>query len=119
MSTTGILHSFKWSAIEKLTQFVVQFVVSIVLARILGPEEYAVIGILNVFLLSYLPILVDAGLSQSLIKKTDCCEVDYNTVFWYNLFVSVLLYFVLFISSPLITSFFHNATLLWTSRVIF
>lgn len=118
MASYSIFNSIKWSGIEKLSQFIVQFIVTVVLARVLGPEEYAVIGILNVFVVIS-SILVDSGLSQSLIKKTDCSEIDYNTVFWFNFVISVIIYIVLFFTSPFIAFFFNNEELLWTSRVLF
>ena len=118
MANNSIFNSIKWSGIEKLSQFIVQFIVTVVLARILGPEEYAVIGILNIFIVIS-SILVDSGLSQSLIKKTDCRDIDYNTVFWFNFAISVFIYLILFIASPFIAKFFNNEELLWTSRVLF
>ena len=118
MTSSKIFNSLKWSGIEKISQFAVQIVVTIILARLLGPEDYAIIGILNIFIVIS-SIFVDSGLSQSLIKKTDCQDCDYDTVFWFNLTISVIIYFVLFAAAPLIARFFNNGTLLLTSRVLF
>lgn len=118
MAYNSVSNSLKWSGIEKLSQFAVQFFVTVVLARLLGPEEYAIIGILNIFIVIS-SIFVDSGLSQSLIKKTDCQDYDYNTVFWFNLTISVIIYVILFLAAPVIARFFNNSALLWTSRVLF
>lgn len=111
------VNSLKWSSIEKLGQFSIQLVISVILARLLGPQEYAIIGILNIFI-SIATVLVDAGFSQGLIRKPFCTKEDYNAVFWFNLLMSLCLYGLLFFLMPLIVRLFHEPDLLWTGRVL-
>ena len=111
------LHSLKWSTIEKIGQFSIQLIISIVLARILEPEQYALVGILMIFI-NISSVLVDAGFSQGLIRKLDCNDNDYNSVFWFNLLMSIIIYFVLFLCMPLIAHFFNLPKLITTGRVL-
>lgn len=111
------IHSLKWSTLEKLGQFSVQLIISIVLARILDPDEYALIGILNIFI-TISTVLVDAGFSQGLIRKLICSQDDYNSVFWFNLFTSLLLYVVLFFLMPFISHIFNDENLIQSGRVL-
>ncbi|MBO2542866.1 lipopolysaccharide biosynthesis protein [Salegentibacter sp. BDJ18] len=109
---------FKWSAIEKSGQYLVQFLISIILARLLTPEDFGNIAILNVFLiLSH--TMVDAGFSQALIRKTNCSFKDYNSVFWFNLFIASIIYIVLYSLAPLIGKLFNNQMLTILSRWLF
>ena len=111
------IHSLKWSTIEKIGQFSIQLIISIVLARLLGPDDYAIIGILNIFI-TISTVLVDAGFSQGLIRKLNCTYDDYNSVFWFNLIVSILLYIILYYSMPCIAISFNNKSLIDTGRVL-
>lgn len=111
------ISSLKWSTLEKTGQFSIQLIISIVLARLLGPDEYAIIGILNIFI-GIFSVLVDAGFSQGLIRKQYCSHDDYNSVFWFNLFMSLLLYMVLFFSMPFIAKLFNDENLLLPGRVL-
>lgn len=113
-----IANSFKWSALEKTSQLFVQLIVSIVLARLLSPSEYAIIGLLNIFIVIS-NVLVDSGYSQGLIRKSNCDNDDYNSVFWLNLLVSLIIYFVLYLSASQIANIFGIPELLLTSRVLF
>lgn len=111
------IHSLKWSTLEKIGQFSIQLIISIVLARLLGPDEYAIIGILNIFV-TITSVLVDAGLSQGLIRKIHCSHDDYNSVFWFNLVISLLLYVILFFSMPYIAKAFNYENLILPGRVL-
>lgn len=111
------LHSLKWSLIERIGQFSIQLIITIVLARMLEPEQYAVIGILNIFIV-VASVLVDAGFSQGLIRKKDCTTEDYNSVFWVNLSMSVFIYVVLYAIMPWIGDFFDNLLIVPTGRVL-
>lgn len=111
------IYSLKWSALEKIGQFSIQFIISVILARLLGPEEYAIVGVLNIFVVIS-SVFVDAGFSQGLIRKLDCNADDYNSVFWFNLFSSILLYIVLFFLMPVIADIFKDSNLIETGRVL-
>lgn len=111
------IHSLKWSSVEKLGQFAIQLIISIVLARLLGPTEYALIGILNIFI-TIVTVLVDAGFSQGLIRKLDCTKEHYNAVFWFNLLISIALYGLMYVIMPWLASVFNDPYLIPTGRVL-
>ena len=77
------------SAVENVTELWVTFVVTIILARLLSPEEYGLIGILTIFI-SIFNAIVDSGFTNALIRKQDATDTDYSTVFYINLVLSVL-----------------------------
>ena len=95
----------------------VSFLVGIVLARLLSPEEYGLIGILMIFIVISESI-VNSGLSSALIRKQGATEEDFNTVFITNLILSFAMYGVLFICAPLISIFFERTELTLLLRVM-
>lgn len=104
-----------WSGIDNVAQFGVTFVVSIVLARLLSPDDYGLIGIITIFTV-ICDALIDGGFSTALIRKKDATEDDYNTTFIINLVMSLLLYAVIFLCSPLIAEFFNRQELIDLTR---
>ena len=94
-----------WSAADAFLGQGVTFVVGLVLARILSPSEYGLIGIVTIFT-TVLSGIVDSGFSNALIRKPETSESDYSTMFITNLAMSLLLYLLLFFAAPLIASFF-------------
>ncbi len=105
-----------WSAIDNVTQYAVTFVVSIVLARLLSPEDYGLLGIITIFT-AICTALINGGFSSALIRKKDATEDDYNTAFIVNLGMSLLLYAVIFFCAPLIARFFEREELVLLTRV--
>ena len=105
-----------WSAADAFLGQGVTFVVGIVLARLLTPDEYGLIGICLIFN-TVLNGIVDSGFSNALIRKKRCSKEDYNTMFLTNLVISVFLYIVLFVCSPFIASFFCRDELTSLVRV--
>lgn len=106
-----------WSFIDSFAGQGITFLVGLVLARLLTPEEYGLIGIITIFIAVFNSI-VDSGFSNALIRKTDAKEVDYNTVFITNMIVSVVLFLTLFFSAPLIAVFFNQPLLKPLSQVM-
>ena len=100
-----------WSALENVTRLGVTFVVSIILARLLSPEEYGLIGIITIFITIFNGI-VDSGFSSALIRKSDATEKDYNTAFITNLLFSITLFVFLYFGAPFIANFFKNQQLI-------
>ena len=94
-----------WSAADAFLGQGVTFLVGIILARLLSPDEYGLIGICLIFN-TVLCGIVDSGFSNALIRKKDCTDDDYNTMFLTNLGFSIVLYGLLFVSSPLVAHFF-------------
>ena len=82
-----------WSAADTFLAQGITFVVGIVLARILSPEEYGLIGIVLIFT-TVMQSIVDCGFSNSLIRKQNVRKEDYNTLFFFNMFVSIVLFAV-------------------------
>lgn len=99
-----------WSFADNILRLGVSFIVGIVLARLLSPDEYGLIGIITIFI-SVFNSIVDSGFSNALIRKKNACDTDYNTVFWSNLLVSILLCAVLFFCAGLIADFFDRPQL--------
>lgn len=87
------------------------------MARILLPSDYGMIGMLAIFI-AIAQVLIDSGFSNALIQKKDRSEVDYSTVFYFNIVVGLVLYFILFFSSPLIANFYNTPELSSLTRVV-
>ena len=110
------ISGFFWSTIENFSNIGVNFIIGIILARLLDPAEFGLIGLLTIFI-SISNIFIDSGFNQSLIRKTDCDQDDYSTVFFFNILVSVMLYGILFFSSNTIAAFFERPILSSIIRV--
>ncbi len=106
-----------WSAADAFLGQGVTFIVSIILARLVTPTEYGLIGICTIFT-SVLSGIVDSGFSNSLIRKKNVTEEDYSTMFLTNMGMSLILYLSLFISSPFIAHFFYRPELVDLVRVM-
>ena len=106
-----------WSAADTLLGQGVTFIVGIVLARLLSPDEYGLIGIVTIFTTIMLGV-VDSGFSNALIRKKEVTDTDYSTLFFFNLAVSVTMFFVLYIGSPWIARFFGRSELVMLVRVM-
>ncbi len=105
-----------WSATDNFLQFGVTFLVSIVLARLLSPADYGLIGIITIFTtISY--TLIAGGFSSAIVRKKDATDDDYNTAFIVNLGMSILLYIIIFFCAPLIADFFERKELVSLTRV--
>ena len=103
---TGML----WSFIEGSANYGTQFVFGIILARILTPADFGLMGMLAVFI-GIAQTFVDSGFSSALIRKSDCTQTDYSTVFYYNLAASILVCGILIGVSGLVSSFFSEPRL--------
>jgi O-antigen/teichoic acid export membrane protein len=104
------INGLLWSIIERFSIQVVQFVLGIILARLLLPSDYGLIGMLAVFM-SISQALIDSGFSQALIQKKNADEKDYNTVFYFNIASSVCVYLILFLLSEPIALFYEEPLL--------
>lgn len=106
-----------WSFADSMLGQGITFIVGLVLARLLSPDEYGLIGIIMIFITVFNSI-VDSGFSNALIRKNDATDKDYNTMFIVNLGVSIVLFVVLFFVSPLIAQFFQRDELTALCRVM-
>ena len=107
-----------WGTLSRVYSLGVQFAITIVLSRLLAPEDFGTIGALSVFSM-VCQILVDSGFSQALIRESNPSSADYSSVFFFNLIVSSCLYLLLFVLSPNIESFFQISQLSKISRLVF
>lgn len=105
-----------WSAIDNVAQHLVTFIVGVVLARLLTPDDYGLLGIITIFT-AICTALINGGFSNALIRKTDVTDDDYSTVFIVNLGMSILLYVIICFCSPLIADFFEREELVSLIRV--
>lgn len=113
IAAKGIL----WSAVDKFAAQIGQFVVSVILARILLPEDFGLIGMLAIFI-ALSQTFIESGLGVGLIQRQNRNEIDFSTVFVFNLLVSSFLYLILFFSAPYIASFFSQSKLIDLIRVL-
>ena len=111
------LHGAGWSFIDNIANYGVSFIVGLILARMLTPQEYGLIGIILIFIALFNTI-VDSGFSNALIRNKDAKEIDYNTVFFVNLAVSLLLFVICYFSAPVIATFFNEPQLTPLTRVM-
>lgn len=113
-----MLGAVTWSSIDRFGQQAVQFIIGIVLARLLSRADFGLIGMVMVFsAMSF--VLIESGFGQALVRKPDVNETDFNTIFYTNILISAVLYILLFFSTPLIATFFHQPQLVTIGRVIF
>jgi len=112
------LHGLAWSSIENFAPQIVSFIVMLVVARILSPKDYGLLGMLTIFT-AISNSLVNSGFSQALIRKQNRTETDCSTVFYFNFVVSVILYFILYLAAPWIAKFYNEPQLCELARVLF
>jgi O-antigen/teichoic acid export membrane protein len=106
-----------WSFIDNFSKLGLTFIIGIILARLLSPGEFGLIGMISIFI-ALSQSLVDSGFTQALIRKKECTQADYSTVFYFNLLVGFVLYLVLYFSAPAISRFFEEPQLTLIVKVI-
>ena len=111
-TVSGVL----WSFAGQFSVQGIQFLVSIVLARLLSPDDYGMIGMLAIFL-AISQVFIDGGFSSALIQRKKCDDTTYSTVFYINVGISILCYGILFVAAPFIASFYGQPILKDIARV--
>lgn len=111
------VYGVTWSFIDNISNSGITFLIGLILARLLTPEEYGIMAMITVFI-AISTSLIDSGFSNALIRKNKIKRIDYNTVFYFNLIVSILLYLLLYVASPFIGSFFKEPILVEVMRGI-
>lgn len=104
------LKGVKWTAFERISMQGMQFLIGIILARLLDPSDFGIIGMMIMFI-TLSNTFVDGGFSNALIRKIDCDEKDYSTAFYFNIVVGIVCYAILFLCSSFIASFFNTPVL--------
>lgn len=94
-----------WASIDRIGTMALQFIVNLILARLLMPKDFGYIGMLAIFI-SVSQTLVDGGFGSALIQKKEPTQKDYSTIFYWNLIFSVILYVVLYVAAPYVALFF-------------
>lgn len=117
ISTEKALRNLIWRFAERCGAQGVSFIVSIVLARVLTPEDYGTIALITVFT-TILQVFVDSGLGTALIQKKDVDDIDFSSVFYFNILVCLVLYGGMFIAAPIIALFYDDQSLIPIIRVI-
>ena len=112
-----VVSNLIWRFAERCGAQFVSFAVSIILARILAPDDYGTIALVTVFT-SFLNIFINSGLGVSLIQKSDADELDFSTVFWFNIVSSIVLYAMMFFAAPVIADFYERRELIPVIRVL-
>lgn len=111
---TGVV----WSTAEKVCSMLLQMVVSVVVARLLVPEDFGVMAIMTFFTAVAL-VVVDSGFSQTLLRKAEATDNDYKSVFIFNLVVSVVLYLLFVALSPLLANYYDLQIITKIAPVLF
>lgn len=106
-----------WNSLQSLGLMGVNVLSLFVLSRILSPADYGVYGVLMIFI-SMSELLADCGIGGYLIKKQDVTEIYYDTLFLFNMGVSILLYFTMFLCAPFIAHFYDNTALIPAIRIL-
>ena len=113
-----MIGALTWSAVDRIAQQGVQFVVGIILARLLTPDDYGLLGIVMVFAaIAY--TMVEGGLQSAIVRTHKLEKKHCDTVFYTNLAISLLLYMLLYFSAPLIAGFYKEPEITPVARVIF
>lgn len=106
-----------WSAVDRFSAQGIQFVFSILIARLLVPEDYGVVAMLGIFM-AVSQTFIDSGFGTALIRKIDRTEEDFSTVFYFNIVVATLFYFALFFAAPAIANFYNTPLLESITKVV-
>ena len=108
MSTPAINRTAKgilWAAVDKFGIVMLQFVINIVLARLLTPNDFGLVGMIMIFI-AVSQTLIDGGFASALIQKVDASQTDYSTIFYWNILFSAVLYLGIFVAAPWVEGFF-------------
>ncbi|HQF43236.1 MAG TPA: lipopolysaccharide biosynthesis protein [Ignavibacteriaceae bacterium] len=106
-----------WSFIDNFASLGITFIVGIILARLLEPREFGLVGMTTIFI-AISQSFIDSGFTQALIRKQDCTQADFSTVFYFNLAVGILFFLLLSFTAPLISSFFNEPQLTLIVQVL-
>lgn len=117
MKKEGIIANLFWKFSERILAQLISTVVSIVLARLLMPEDYGGISMVTVFI-AFANILVTSGIPEALVQKKDADQLDFSSVFYLNIGLSILLYILLFFTAPFVARFYRMPELANVLRVL-
>ena len=116
-SNKKVVKSLFWRLSERIGAQAVTFIVSIILARLLAPEIYGTVSLVMVFII-FFQVFVDSGFGNALIQKKDADNIDFSTVFYFNVIVCLTVYAIMFFMAPFIADFYDNPDLVPIVRVL-
>jgi len=111
------ISGLKWSFTDSIVNQIIHFIIGLILARLLSPSEYGIIGMAMVFI-SVSESIVQCGLGQALIRKPNCTEADYNTMFYTNIALGLVTFSILYFSAGAIARFYHSSELILLTKVM-
>ncbi len=114
----NMVGALSWSAVNIFGVQLLQLIIGIILARLLTPADFGIVGVLFIFI-SLSTVLIDSGFGQGLIRKKDADQTDFSTIFYFNLAISIVLYLILYFATPLIALFFKQPALIDYARILF
>lgn len=117
MSSTNITSNFAWRLMERFGAQTVTLIVGIKLQQLLGPEVFGTVALVTIFT-AIMQVFVDSGLGNALIQKKDADDLDFSSVFFFNITVCSLLYVIMYVSAPLIAAFYEKPELTALVRVL-
>ncbi|MEI8046633.1 MAG: lipopolysaccharide biosynthesis protein [Bacteroidota bacterium] len=110
------VNGFFWSMLESVLSQGQGMVFGIFLARMLSPQEFGLLGMITIFI-SIAQVFVDSGLNQALVRKQQCTNLDYSTIFWVNIVIGFVAFIVIWFAAPLIATFYQKPELILLTRV--
>lgn len=116
MAQSSVFLGVIWSLSQRFGTMIISFVSNVILARLLTPDDFGMIGMLMLFI-AVANTFVDSGLGSALIQRKEISQADKSTVFFANLFISLLIYVILFLASPWIADFYNMPFLKILCRV--
>ncbi len=117
MNKNNVIINMIWRFAERCGSQGINFVVAIILARVLSPDEYGTVALVTVFI-TILQVFVNAGFPNALIQRKNATELDFSTMFYFNMFACTVLYGVLYLAAPTIAAFYENEALINIVRVL-
>ncbi len=106
-----------WNTVEKILVKGSSFIIGIILARLLLPSDYGLLGMLAIFI-ALSNVFIEGGFAKALIQKQDCTDVDYSTAFFANVSIAIVIYVILFFCAPLVANFYEEPILTRVLRVL-
>lgn len=106
-----------WTVFDRTWSQLVGFLIGIVLARLLTPEDYGLVGISMIFI-AFSNVFIEAGFSNALIRKLDRSQTDYSTAFYFNAVMGIIMYLILYFAAPLIANYFEDEILIPLTRIV-
>ena len=112
-----LLHGVAWNFVEKVLVRGISFIIGIILARLLSPSDFGLIGMLAIFV-AISNVFIEGGLAKALIQRKDCQDIDFSTAFVANVGMSLVIYVILFLTAPLIADFYDEPVLVDIIRIL-